>query len=107
MQPAALAMKNALANTQVHIPSLPIISNVTAKPVTNPQEIKDLLVSQVTDMVRWREGVEYLATQNVSTIMEIGFGKILTGLIKRIDKNIEAFCIANSEDISKMQTVDC
>ncbi|MEI7669197.1 MAG: ACP S-malonyltransferase [Pseudomonadota bacterium] len=99
MQPAAFAMKLALDTTKMNTPSLPIISNVTAKPVSDVNEIRKLLVEQVTGMVRWRESVEYLAAAGVTSILEIGFGKILTGLVKRIDKNINATCVSGAEDV--------
>ena len=99
MQPAAVAMQVALANTVIHAPSLPIIANVTARPVSAVEAIRILLVEQVTGMVKWRESIEYLADQGVTEIMEIGFGKILTGLIKRIDKEINAFCVSSADDV--------
>lgn len=107
MQPAAVAMKAALAATVISSPVRPVVANVTARPISNMEEIRTLLVSQVTGMVRWRESIGYLASQEVTIIMEIGFGKVLTGLIKRIDKNIDAFCISSSEDILSLNQAEC
>ena len=93
-------MQEALARATLRQPSLPIIANVTAQPVSNPDEIRKLLVEQVSGMVRWRESILYLGTQGVTSILEIGVGKVLTGLTKRIDKTLEANCVASVEDIS-------
>jgi len=99
MQPAAAAMEAALKAATVNAPSLPVIANVTAKAVSSPDEIRRLLVEQVTGMVRWRESVLELANLGVTSVLEIGVGKVLTGLTRRIDKNLEAHCIAGVEDI--------
>lgn len=90
MAPAADAMAEALAMTPIAAPSIPLIANVTAKPVTDPQAIPGLLVQQVTGMVRWRETVEALAQFGVTEIVELGAGKVLAGLAKRISKDVSA-----------------
>lgn len=90
MQPAADAMADALANVQMNAPKLPVVSNVTAKGESNPDDIRRLLVQQVTGLVRWRESMLWLKDQGVSQLVELGSGKVLAGLIKRIDKDIEA-----------------
>lgn len=88
MQPAADRMKDALAAAMVRAPAVPVIANVTAEPVTDPARIRQLLVEQVTGMVRWRETVLYMKEQGVSTLIELGAGKVLSGLTRRIDKDL-------------------
>ncbi len=85
MQPAADAMAEALAAVQLSPPTLPVVANVTAAAVSDPDTIRKLLVQQVTAMVRWRESVLWLKGQGVTTLVELGAGKVLTGLVKRID----------------------
>lgn len=99
MQPAADAMQAALAETALKPPRLPVVSNVTAKGETNPADIKALLVQQVTGLVRWREGTLWLAQQGVSQAVELGTGKVLAGLVKRIDKSIEAVSLNAPADL--------
>jgi [acyl-carrier-protein] S-malonyltransferase len=100
MEPAADIMRQALAETLINTPTIAVIANVTADIVTNPDEIRDLLVQQVTGMVRWRESIIRLKQLEVEQIQEIGAGKVLSGLIKRIDKDINSSSIQNPEDIS-------
>jgi [acyl-carrier-protein] S-malonyltransferase len=90
MQPAAEAMQAALATAQVSMPVVPLIANVTAKPVSDPATIRQQLVEQVTGTVRWRESVIEMKAQGVHQVIELGAGKVLAGLIKRIDKEIES-----------------
>jgi [acyl-carrier-protein] S-malonyltransferase len=85
MQPAADAMAAALAKVQIAPPTLPVVANVTAAAVSDPETIRRLLVEQVTGMVRWRESVLWLKGQGVSQLVELGAGKVLTALVKRID----------------------
>lgn len=99
MVPAADAMREALANVQKSDPAVPLIANVRAAPVTNAAEIADLLVEQVTGQVRWRETVEWFAANNVTTLYEIGAGKVLTGLARRIDKSVAGVAVNSSADI--------
>ncbi len=84
MQPAAAVMADALAAVDIAAPKVPLVANVTAAPVTDPAEIRKLLVAQVTGTVRWRESVQYMAGQGVTLFIELGAGKVLTGLLKRI-----------------------
>jgi [acyl-carrier-protein] S-malonyltransferase len=84
MQPAAEIMAEALAAVEIKPPKVPLVANVTAAPVVDPAEIRKLLVAQVTGTVRWRESVTFMAAQGVSHFVEIGAGKVLTGLLKRI-----------------------
>lgn len=93
MQPAADAMAEALAQVQMNAPKLPVVSNVTAKGESNPDDIKALLVKQVTGLVRWRESILWLKSQGVAQVVELGAGKVLAGLVKRIDKEIEPISI--------------
>jgi [acyl-carrier-protein] S-malonyltransferase len=83
MQPAADAMAEALANVTVRPPSVPVIANVVAKPISDPAEIKQRLVEQVTGTVRWRECIATMAASGITEFYEIGAGKVLSGLIKR------------------------
>jgi [acyl-carrier-protein] S-malonyltransferase len=89
MQPAADAMQDALAKVTMNVPRLPVVSNVTAKAESNPDDIRKLLVQQVTGLVRWRESMLWLKAQGVAQIAELGSGKVLAGLMKRIDKDVE------------------
>jgi [acyl-carrier-protein] S-malonyltransferase len=84
MQPAADVMAQALGKVSIKTPVVPVVANVLAKPVTDPGEIVKRLVEQVTGTVRWRESVAYMASQGVTTFYEIGAGKVLSGLVKRI-----------------------
>jgi [acyl-carrier-protein] S-malonyltransferase len=84
MQPAAEAMAGALAGATIHAPAVPVVANVTARPVTQPADIRRLLIEQVTGRVRWRESVEWMADEGqVTRFVEIGAGKQLSGMVKR------------------------
>lgn len=99
MGPAADAMREALAKVEKKDPVVPLIANVRAAPVTSATEIADLLVEQVTGQVRWRETVEWFGANGVTTLYEIGAGKVLTGLARRIDKNINGVAVNGPADI--------
>lgn len=99
MAPAADAMAAALADVDIHVPSVPVVANVAARAVTDPVEIRELLVAQVTGSVRWRESIGYMAEQGVTEIFEIGAGKALSGMIRRIDKTIATQAVGTPEDI--------
>jgi [acyl-carrier-protein] S-malonyltransferase len=99
MQPAADAMREALAGVAKSDPIVPLIANVRAAPVTDADLIAGLLVEQVTGQVRWRETVEWFAANNVTTLYEIGAGKVLTGLARRIDKSISGVSVNTPADI--------
>ena len=99
MQPAADAMAEALAKVEVKAPAVPLIANVLAAPITDPAEIKRRLVEQVTGTVRWRECVARMAADGVTTIYEIGPGKVLAGLAKRIAPALDATSIGTPQDI--------
>jgi [acyl-carrier-protein] S-malonyltransferase len=99
MQPAADEMKAALAETAISAPVVPLIANVTAQAVSDGDAIRDLLVQQVTGSVRWRESMIWAADNGVTELVEIGTGKVLTGMAKRIDKRLAAQALNTPEDI--------
>ncbi|WP_299864788.1 ACP S-malonyltransferase [uncultured Hoeflea sp.] len=99
MQPAADAMREALAGVQKLAPVVPVVANVRAAPVSDPDEIARLLVEQVTGQVRWRETVAWFAQNGVTTLAEIGAGKVLTGLARRIDRSVTGLNVAGPADI--------
>ncbi len=102
MQPAAQAMKEALADTKIQTPNLPIITNITAEAESNPDTIRTLLVDQVTGMVRWRESVIWMAENGVEEMIELGAGKVLCGLVRRIDKEITTSAAGTPEQIEAL-----
>ena len=100
MAPAAQAMQAALAEVEMKAPVVPVVSNVLAAPVTDPDEIRRRLVEQVTGMVRWTETVTWLTGEGgVTELYELGTGKVLTGLAKRINKDVSAQSIGTADDI--------
>ncbi|AJC78685.1 malonyl CoA-acyl carrier protein transacylase [Rhizobium etli bv. phaseoli str. IE4803] len=99
MTPAAEAMRAALATVAKSDPVVPLIANVRAAPVTGADEIANLLVEQVTGQVRWRETVEWFAGNGVTTLYELGSGKVLTGLARRIDKTVNGISVGGPADI--------
>lgn len=99
MAPAADAMREALAGVAKSNPVVPVIANVRAAPVTDADEIARLLVEQVTGQVRWRETVEWFAANGVTTLYELGAGKVLTGLARRIDKTVNGISVNTPADI--------
>jgi [acyl-carrier-protein] S-malonyltransferase len=101
MQPAAEAMAEALAKVKVSPPVVPLVANVLARPISDPAEIVKSLVAQVTGTVRWRESVQFMAQAGVTTFYEVGAGKVLTGLNKRIADAATAASIGVPDDISR------
>ncbi|AML53686.1 ACP S-malonyltransferase [Falsihalocynthiibacter arcticus] len=99
MEPAAQIMAQALADVTINAPSVALVSNVRAEATTSPSEIRDLLVAQVTGSVRWRESVEYMAGQGVTEVWEIGAGKALAGMIRRINKDVVCRAVGTPEDV--------
>jgi [acyl-carrier-protein] S-malonyltransferase len=99
MQPAADAMKKALADVTIKVPAVPVVANVTAEAVSDANKIRELLVQQITGAVRWRESVLYMKGKGVEQLVECGAGAVLTGLTKRIDKEITALSLQTPEDI--------
>lgn len=100
MAPAAGIMEDALSAATVRAPVVPLVANITASMVTDPETIRALLVQQVTGVVRWRESMQYLAEQDVTRVLEIGTGKVLSGLSKRICPEVEALSVGEPEDLS-------
>jgi [acyl-carrier-protein] S-malonyltransferase len=101
MQPAADAMQAALANVNVLAPSVPLVANVAASEVTDPAQVKKLLVEQVTGMVRWRESVLYMKEHGVTEVIELGAGKVLSGLTRRIDSGLAGRSVSSPKDIEE------
>lgn len=102
MTPAADVMAEALVATEIRAPSVPLVSNVTARAVTAPDEIRSLLVAQVTGMVRWRESVLYMRDNGVDTLVELGVGKVLTGLVRRIDRDLNALSTDSPDGVAAL-----
>jgi len=100
MQPAADAMAAALAGVAVKAPAVPVVANVTARPITAPAEIVRRLVEQVTGTVRWRDSVAFMAGQGVTTFYEVGTGKVLSGLVKRIAAGAAGVAIGSPDDVA-------
>ena len=99
MAPAAEAMRAALDEVPVAPPAVPLVANVEASAVSDPEVIRSLLVKQVTGAVRWRESVAWMAGQGVGTLVELGAGKVLSGLAKRIDRSLSAMAINEPADV--------
>jgi [acyl-carrier-protein] S-malonyltransferase len=99
MVPAADVMKEALAAVDVAAPSVPLVANVTAKVSIDAEEIRANLVAQVTGTVRWRETIEFLHQDGVEQFVECGAGKVLAGLVKRIERSLTALSLQTPEDI--------
>lgn len=103
MQPAADAMAEALAGVEIKSPAVPLIANVRADAVTDPDEIRKLLVEQVTGSVRWRESVQAMAAKGVTEFWEIGAGKALSGMVRRINREIACSAVGTPDDIAKLK----
>lgn len=101
MQPAADVMAEALAAVRIKTPRFPVIANVTARPVTAPEEIEKLLVAQVTGSVRWRESMLFAQENGVDTLAEAGSGKVLTGMAKRIHPELKGIALNTPQDIEE------
>ncbi len=99
MQPAAEVMARELAATAMRPPAVPLVANVTAAPVSEPKEIRQLLVRQVTARVRWRECVSRMRAEGIDTLVELGAGRVLTGLARRIDRSLTAMSLGTQEEI--------
>jgi [acyl-carrier-protein] S-malonyltransferase len=99
MQPAADEMAEALASVELRVPVVPLVANVTASRVADPATIRQLLVEQVTGMVRWRESVLYMEAQGVASYVEVGAGKALSGMVKRIAKEPEIMAVGTPADV--------
>ena len=99
MQPAADRMAQALAEVAANAPAVPLVANVLASATSDPQQIVAKLVEQVTGQVRWRESVEYMAANGVTTLLEAGSGKVLTGLARRINRDLSGVAADAPDDI--------
>ncbi|MHA7773256.1 ACP S-malonyltransferase [Roseibium sp. M-1] len=102
MAPAADKMAEALASADIRSPAVPLVANVLARPITDADEIRARLVEQVTGTVRWRESVTWLAENGVDTFVEVGTGKVLTGMVKRIAKDAAGLAVNTPEDIDAL-----
>jgi [acyl-carrier-protein] S-malonyltransferase len=104
MQPAADAMAEALEEVSILAPIVPLVGNVSATASSDPVAIREALVAQVTGTVRWRESVEWMAAQGVKQFIEVGSGKVLTGLVKRIAAETEGISVSNPDDVGSFRT---
>ncbi len=102
MSPAAEIMAEALAETALAAPLVPLVANVTAAATSDPEEIKELLVEQTTRMVRWRESVLLFAANEVEEVVEIGAGHVLAGLVKRIDRGLSAVSVGTPAEVEAL-----
>lgn len=100
MQPAADAMAEALAQVSLRAPVVPVVSNVLAEGVSDPERIRALLVQQITGAVRWRESVQWMAGQGVTEVWEIGAGKALSGMVRRIAPDLATRSVGTPEDVA-------
>ena len=105
MAPAADAMAEAFANTPPHTPVIPLVANVSAAKASDPVEIRDALVAQVTATVRWRESVQEMVALGVDSFVELGTGKVLAGLVKRIAPDAATFSAGSPADIEALLKV--
>jgi [acyl-carrier-protein] S-malonyltransferase len=103
MQPAADVMAEALAKIVIKPPVVPVVANVSAKPINDPGEIVSALVAQVTGTVRWRESITSMAAAGVDAFYEIGAGKVLSGLVKRIAEGSQGFAIGTPHDVASFR----
>ena len=99
MQPAADRMAEALETVTIGAPAVPVVANVTAEPVGVPETLRGLLVEQVTATVRWREGVLTMKQHDVDTLIELGTGKVLSGLARRIDRDLKGVSVETPDDV--------
>jgi len=100
MQPAADAMSEALDGIDLESPSVPLVANVKASQETNGSIIKELLIEQVTGSVRWRESIEYISSHGVSDVFEVGAGKALSGMVRRIDREINVNQVFDTNSVN-------
>ena len=102
MKNATSKMQNIINKQELNFPKVKVVSNVTAKEYTSGDEIKKLLIEQIESPVRWRESIEYMISQGTKIFIEIGPGKVLSGLIKRINKEVKVLNIDKLEDIEQI-----
>jgi len=101
MEPAAEVMAQALEQVDINRPAVPVVANVVAEGITDPATIRSLLVQHVTGSVRWHESVRWMAENGVTEIWEIGAGKALSGMVRRIERSIACAAIGTPDDIKK------
>ncbi|MEM9330252.1 MAG: ACP S-malonyltransferase [Pseudomonadota bacterium] len=101
MAPAAEKMSEALSNVDMKAPCVPLVSNVLAAPISDPEEIRNRLIEQVTGQVRWQESIQWMGDNGVTQLAEIGAGKVLSGLARRINRDMATFNIGSPDDIEK------
>ncbi|MEZ5691134.1 MAG: ACP S-malonyltransferase [Rickettsiales bacterium] len=106
MAPAAGVMTDALSAAKFDNPIVPVVTNVTANAVSDPEILRNLLVDQVTGVVRWRESMEYLVKEGVTRVIEVGAGKVLSGLMKRISTKIETINVGTPSDLETFSKVE-
>ncbi|MGH1446800.1 MAG: ACP S-malonyltransferase [Cognatishimia sp.] len=99
MQPAAEVMAEALDKVEINRPIVPLVANVRAQAISDPTTIRSLLVEQVTGSVRWRESVAWMAGEGVTEIYEIGAGKALSGMVRRIERSIACTAVGTADDV--------
>ena len=104
MAPAAEEMAGALADVTMNAPAVPVVANVVAEAITDPEQIRKLLIEQVTGQVRWMSSVEWMGAQGVTEVWEIGAGKALSGMIRRINKEITCVNIGTAADAAAVKT---
>ena len=102
MQPAAERMAEALNEVRFAAPSLPVVANVTAEAVSDPEKIKDLLITQICGTVRWRESVLWMHTKGVEQLVELGSGKVLSGLVRRIERSMTGLSVNDPAGIEAL-----
>ncbi|THH38296.1 ACP S-malonyltransferase [Aliishimia ponticola] len=102
MQPAADVMAQALAEVEIKAPAVPLVANVRAEAVSDPDQIRALLVEQVTGSVRWRESVLWMGENGVTDLLEIGAGKALSGMVRRINRDLVTMAVGTPEDVAKL-----
>ena len=104
MRPAADEMAEVVAEVPIAPPLVPVVSNVSARGESDPETLRRLLVEQITTIVRWRESVEFLRDRGVETLVELGAGRVLTGLVRRIDRDLTGIAVGSPrgvEDVLK------
>lgn len=104
MAPAATVMADALAGVEIAAPKVPVVANVVASPVDDPEIIRDLLVKQVTGAVRWRESVQMMVGAGVDAFWEVGAGKALAGMIRRIERSAATKAVGTPEDVAALKS---
>ena len=103
MMPAALRLKEVLEKIEINVPQISFVCNVSANYLSSPQHIKDALIKQVRSRTRWADSINLIKTKGITTFLEIGPGRVLKGLLKRIDKELKVYSISEPEDLETIQ----